>query len=135
MKIEFNHEEKNIHRSIGLTDDRADEITAGVLFEMINQSYLVDKLFSNPEEAPVNLRTKTGVMERSLEDVNYNNEMVYAIWEYTKYDMMTSSENKHHEKMKMAMSMLFMMSDMKKEKFIRNFINKKRTAEASGDLD
>lgn len=123
--ITFNHTVSTIQESIGIPDMKADTLTASIMYEMMNQSYLLNSLYDNPEDAPPNLRTKTGILERVFEEASNEQERLYVMWEMSKFDIIASTDSKRLREMSTLMSMMYVMSDKKKQKFIDLYIKKK----------
>lgn len=131
--VKFNHTAENLQESMGLTQKRADELTASLFFEMINVQHMVESLFDNPEDAPANMTTKTGIMERVFDDVKSPEEMVYVAWEYAKYDVLLKRDEKFAMAHKMMCLSLYMFSNQDKDKFVNTYVKKKSAAESESD--
>jgi hypothetical protein len=131
--VKFNHTAENLQESMGLTQKRADELTATLFFEMINVQHMVESLFDNPEDAPANMTTKTGIIERVFDDVKSPEEMVYVTWEYAKYDVLLKKDEKFAMNHKMMTLSLYMFSNQDKDKFINTYVKKKSEAESKSD--
>jgi hypothetical protein len=133
--VKFDHNAENLQQSMGLTQKRADELTATLFFEMISVQHMVESLFDNPEDAPANMTTKTGIMERVFDDVKSPEEMVYVAWEYAKYDVLLKKDDNFSMAHKMMCLSLYMFSNQDKEKFINTYVKKKSEAESESDSD
>jgi hypothetical protein len=129
--VKFNHTAGNLQQSMGLTQQRADELTASLFFEMINVQHMVESLFDNPDDAPANMTTKTGIMERVFDDVKSSEEMVYVAWEYAKYDVLLNRDEKFAMAHKMMTLSLYTFSNHDKDKFINTYVKKKSEAESN----
>jgi hypothetical protein len=128
MEIKMNHDVRTMHLSLGISDDRADTITGEIMYELVNQQYLVTTLYDNPEQAPRNMVTKTGVLEKVLESTKNDSEIILATWELSRMDAINDASEKMGDKFFSMVSMMFMMADRNKEKFIKLFKEKKRSA-------
>lgn len=136
--VKINHESKTLQQSLGIEDDRADSISALVMFHMINQTYMVQHLYDNPDEAPRSMKTKTGVLENVLNEVNGENEIVLATWESARFDAIIELDEEHAAKLMTMFSMMYMMADRKKDSFIKQFLKHKKKAmemRQNGDFD
>jgi len=130
--LKFNHDTKTIQDSLGIDTKRADHISANILFEIINQAYLVKNLFDNPDNAPSNLTTKTGLLERVFEETTNEAERIYATWEYSKIDL-TLQKSEAMQATLQGMALLYSACDSDKDKFINKFIEHK--SRMGGDDD
>jgi hypothetical protein len=131
--VKFDHTARNLQESMGLTQKRADELTATLFFEMISVQHMVESLFDKPEDAPANMITKTGIMERVFDDVKSPEEMLYVTWEYAKYDILLKKEDQFSMAHKMMTMSLYMFSNQDKEKFVNTYVKKKSEAESESD--
>lgn len=125
--VQFDHTKGNINRSLGITDDRSDELDAIVMYNMINQAMMIRQLFDNPKDAPDNMRTKTGVLERCFESTNNEAERVYLVWEFAKLDMRLDSDTKVQAIMS-GMTMLYDAVNGDEDKFVEKFVSFKNKA-------
>lgn len=66
-KIQFNHDASGLSESFMLSDERADRLQSAIVFESIVANSIVVKQYDDEDEAPRVLRTKTGVLSRSLQ--------------------------------------------------------------------
>lgn len=87
--IQFNHNVKTMSESLNITDERRHYLHAVVLFNMAYQHIMVNSLFDDPDEAPINMRTKSGCLERMLESAENIEEQIYLAWEYCTIDIRT----------------------------------------------
>lgn len=134
--VKFDHTQKNLQAALDIDDQRSDELDALVLYSILNQSFMMQKLFDNPKDAPANMRTKTGVLERCFESAKNEQERIYLTWEYCRID-----SNSDSKKLMMLLSGLAMMYEAiggDEDKFIQMFAEKKaeaRRAHLNGELD
>lgn len=66
-KIQFNHDASGLSESFMISDERADRLQSAIVFESIVANSIVVKQYDDEDEAPRVLRTKTGVLSRSLQ--------------------------------------------------------------------
>lgn len=134
--VKFDHTQRNLQSSLSIDEERSDELDAIVLYSILNQAFMMQKLFDNPKDAPANMRTKTGVLERCFESAKNEAERIYLTWEYSRVDRESDSK-----KMRMVLGGLAMMYEAlngDEEKFVQMFIEKKAEARRSfesGELD
>ena len=127
--VQFDHTKKTFEKSIGITEERADYLTANVFYEMINHAYLVDKLFDNSDDAPANMVTKTGILEKTFQETSNEAERIFCTWEYSKIDHLTDMEDKRNPIA--AMTMLFQVCRTDKDEFIKRYKEMKAAALSS----
>lgn len=136
--VKINHESKTLQQSLGIEENRADEISALVMFNMINQTYMIQHLYDSPDEAPRSMKTKTGVLENVLNEVSGENEIILATWEAARFDAIIELDEEHASKLLAMFSMMYMMADRKKDNFIKQFLKHKKKAmemRENGELD
>jgi hypothetical protein len=122
-KIKFDHTTGNIQTAFGLTDDRANEITGSIYFTEIDKAFTAQSLYENLEEAPKEFTSKTAVLATVLEDLNSNEEALYATFEWSKHVILKSTDSNYGGMIGM-MTMLYMTSGQNKKKFIKSFVKK-----------
>ena len=105
------------------------------MFNMINQSYMLHKLYDDPNEAPKSMRTKTGILENVLKEVNGDSEIILATWETARFDAIIELDEDHATKLMSLFTMMYMMADQKKDKFIKQFLKHKKKAMENRDED
>jgi len=125
--VQFDHTSGNIPRSLNITDERSDQLDALVMYNIINQGMMIRQLFDNPDDAPVNMRTKTGVLERCFESTNNEAERIYLVWEYAKLDVRLDKDVKLQAIMS-GMAMLYDAVNGDEDKFIEKFVSFKNKA-------
>lgn len=125
--VQFDHTSGNIPRSLNITDERSDQLDALVMYNIINQGMMIRQLFDNPDDAPVNMRTKTGILERCFESTNNEAERIYLVWEYAKLDVRLDKDVKLQAIMS-GMAMLYDAVNGDEEKFVEKFVSFKNKA-------
>ena len=128
--VKFDHTAGNINRSLNISDERCDELDALVIYNIINQGMMIRQLFDNPDDAPANMRTKTGVLERCFESTANEAERVYLVWEYAKIDMRIDKDVKLQAIMS-GMAMLYDLVNGDEDKFVKKFVSFKNKAKDS----
>ena len=88
-KIQFNHDVRTMSQALCIPDERRHYLHAVVLFNMVYQNIMVTSLFDDPDEAPINMRTKSGCLEKMLEAAESEAERLYLTWEYCSIDIKT----------------------------------------------
>lgn len=127
--VKFDHSAGNVQAALSIPDHRSDVLDAKVLFNIINQAIMVSKLFDDPDDAPSNLRTKTGVIEKILDEAKSDNERVYLVWEYSRLDLRMDTDKKLQHVLA-GMTMLYKAVDGDEDKFVEKFISYKNEAKA-----
>jgi hypothetical protein len=128
--VQLNHNSSTMGEAMGISKDRQDVITASVFFEIVNNDYQVMSLYDDPEEAPREMVTTSGVLQKALSRVSNEQERMYMIWEFAKTDTVRNSKmSDHFDKMLQAVSMIFMMCDKDYNKFVKRFTAFQRQAE------
>lgn len=90
-KIKFNHDCEKLHQSMGIDEDRKYELEVAVLYNMLLNALMLDKLFDNPDDAPTNMRTKSGMLEKILDYAMDDAELVYLGMEYVIQDKLSDT--------------------------------------------
>jgi hypothetical protein len=130
--VTFDHTQRDVQRALSIPDHRSDVLDAKVLFSMINQAMMIHQLFDTPDDAPLNLRTKTGIMERILDEAESDNERIYLVWEYSRMDLRMDTDKKLQHVLA-GMTMLYKAVDGDEDKFVEKFITYKNEAKAHKD--
>lgn len=125
--VQFDHTSGNINRSLNITDERSDQLDALVMYNIINQGMMIRQLFDTPDDAPANMRTKTGVLERCFESTNNEAERIYLVWEYAKLDIRLDKDVKLQAIMS-GMAMLYDAVNGDEDKFVEKFVSFKNKA-------
>ncbi len=121
--VKFNHEAGSIYSVFGLTKQRALELTGSIFFTEIDKAYMAHKLFDDPNEAPAQFTTRTGVLDTVLGDVKNDNEALFVTYEWGKHLTLTAVDEKYQATAGL-LTMVYMMVDQDKDKFIEHFVNK-----------
>lgn len=130
--ISLNHEARSIGGAFGVSDERKSEIEATIFYEIIDSMMLVQSLFDDVDEAPVNLRAKSGWVEKVLDQMQTEEERLYSMWETCKIDHLTDNDEK--AKMFLAlMSMQYKMVNGDRDKFIKLFVKSKNEGQNNDD--
>jgi len=83
-KIEFTHNSGEIHESFNLTKEQAHKLESVIVFESIVARSIISRDYSGDEKsAPRVLRTKTGVLSRSLQHANTEMERLFITLMFT----------------------------------------------------
>lgn len=125
--VQFDHTKGNVNRSLGITDERSDQLDALVMYNMINQGMMIKQLFDDPSEAPDYMRTKTGLLERCFESTNNEAERIYLVWEFAKLDIRIEKDIKLQAIMS-GMAMLYDAVNGDEDQFIEKFVSFKNKA-------
>ena len=130
--VRFDHSAGDIPSVFGLTRQRAMEITGSIFFTEIDKAYTAHSLFDDADDAPKEFTTKTGILDAVLGEVRNDNEALFATYEWGKH--ITLSNVKEDYKMMCGMmTMMYMMANQDKDKFIKEFV--KRAEEADNESD
>lgn len=77
-KIQFNHDGIEMYESFNLTKEQADRLESVIVFESIVARSIIKQDYNGEERsAPRALRTKTGVLSRSLKHANTEMEKLF----------------------------------------------------------
>lgn len=125
--VKFDHTEGNISRSLNITDERSDELDALVMYNIINQTMMTRQLFDDPKDAPPNMRTKTGILERCFESTTNEAERIYVVWEYSKIDVRVDGDQKLQAILS-GMAMLYDAVNGDEDTFVSKFVSFKNKA-------
>lgn len=130
MAIKFDHSQNSLNLAIGIDDERSDVLDAIVFFSIIDQSVLAESLFDNPDDAPVNMRTKTGMMERMLEHGSTEAEIIYLAMQFSKVDRDMDFKSSGVHGFLSGLAMMYEAVDGDCDKFVKKFIKYKEKAKA-----
>lgn len=126
-RIKFNHEGKTLAESMGIDEERKHELEATVIYNMLIVEIMARKLFDNPKDAPRNLTTKSGVLEKILDYADTEAEAIYLTYEYCILDRKTS-DGPEGQMFATALAIKIKQLDLDEEKFIEWFVKKRQTS-------
>lgn len=66
MLQKFKHEEENIHKALCLEDDIRDGVREKIFFCTFSNALVVEELYDDLDDAPVQLKTVTGILEKAI---------------------------------------------------------------------
>ena len=121
-KIKFNHQASDIREALSIDNRRATELTGLLFFTEINKAHTVSKIFDSEDEAPREFTTQTGTLSTVLEEIEDLNEVVFTTFQWTKN--MQMARHKDGSGMLAALTMIYLVCDHDKDKFIEMFLNK-----------
>lgn len=121
----FKHEEENLHRALGLTDEVKDTVREKIFFCTFSNGLVRDELFDDKDDAPVELTTVTGTLQKALALANeeereymlltFNNTHDLAHKGIMHYRMMNSKPESKEDRTKMKL--LELLSGLKELDF------------------
>jgi len=130
MAVKFDHEQGSLHLALGIDEERSDELDALVFFTIIDQTVLLQNLFDNPDEAPVNMRTKTGKLEKMFDECTTEEERIYIAMEFSKVDRDLDFESSGAQMFLSGLAMMYEDVDGNLEQFTKKFLHYKNKAKA-----
>lgn len=125
-RIKFNHEGKSLAEAMGIDEERKYELEAIVIYNMLIVEIMARKLFDNPKDAPRNLTTKSGVLEKILDYADTDAEAIYLTYEYCILDKKT--DGLKGQMFATALAVKIKQLDLDEEKFIEWFVKKRQTS-------
>jgi hypothetical protein len=88
MNITFNHEGVKIHDSFNLTEEQGNRLNSIIMFETIVADRILEVHYEGiREDAPREIKTKTGVLSRCMKYTTSDQEMIYVAYAFS---------SKHH---------------------------------------
>ena len=136
--LHFDHTCQTINESLGICEERSDELQGYVSFFMVEQMIMREKLFGDDAEhddLPPNYRTKSAILERCLDVAQDEEERIYITWEFVKLDIKTDHPLLGPPFMAL-MSKKALKCDLDAEKFVEWFVLQKAKSKADdGDDD
>ncbi len=83
MEITFNHEGVKIHDSFNLTEQQGNRLDSVIMFETIVADRILDVHYEGiREDAPREIKTKTGVLSRCLKYATNDQETMYLAYAF-----------------------------------------------------
>jgi hypothetical protein len=120
MNVQFKHECSSLTGALGISDKRGKELDAHVLFSIVDCAAMSEELFDDGE-APANLSTKTGVMERYLEKAENDHEGLYMVWFHGCSNEKFKTESLETKLFQMSIGMLYDKCSRDEDKFVSKF--------------
>jgi len=84
----FNHETDSFHESLGIPGDIRTKCRERVFFTAISNAFQREELFEDPDDAPRELRTISGDLQRCLQSITDQLEYEYTLMVFTNYQRM-----------------------------------------------
>jgi hypothetical protein len=84
----FNHETDSFHESLGIPGDIRTKCRERVFFTAISNAFQREELFEDPDDAPKELRTVSGDLQRCLQSITDQLEYEYTLMIFTGYQRM-----------------------------------------------
>lgn len=118
----FNHEEKTLHTAIGVSSEVRTRCKERIFFCAFANHLQIGELFEDSDDAPKNMTTASGDLERTLSMINDQTEYEYTLFSFINthelakmaiayHDFVSDSSNSKSERMKVKM--LAMAAEMK----------------------
>lgn len=128
--IELNHNSTTIGEAMGLSEDTQDIITASIFFDIVNNDFQITQLFDNIDEAPKEMKTSSGILERCLKRANNKQEELFIVWEFAKTDFARSNpeHSKNFDGLLQSVAMMFLICNKDYDEFVKKFIDHKKQA-------
>jgi len=132
-ELVFSHDNSSIHEAFGVETERRDYLHGAILYNIAYQKIMVDQLFDDEDNVPRNLCTKTGIIERFLENAETEEERLVMMWDYATVDCkIDSNDIRGHLFFEMILKRVKHF-DLDQDKFCSWWINKKRQVDAEND--
>jgi hypothetical protein len=109
---QFNHEIENFHQAMGISDDIRTKCRERIFFSTMSNALQVQELFEDQDDAPKEMRTVTGDLQRCLRMITdpleyeytlmvFNNAQRMATETMAYYKHMLESHNNREDRVKM----------------------------------
>lgn len=117
-EIKFDHTEPSMAGALGISEDRTFELDACVMYNILVTEIIARKLYGeNREDAPVNVRKRSGILEKILDYAIDEVELVYLAYEFVEQDKFTDTEKGRIFATALAMKLQDDDIEMDEEKF------------------
>lgn len=119
---QFDHDESTLHTAIGIPSETRVRCKERIFFCAFANHLQIEELFEDPEDAPKNMRTASGDLERTLSIINDQTEYEYTLFSFINthdlakmaiayHSFLTDSSNNKSDRLKVKM--LAMAAEMK----------------------
>lgn len=78
----FDHSQESLGGVIGMSEYEQHYVKTAILFEILSTRIRVKDLFEDPEEAPVDMSTMSGLMEKALRHAKTFEQQIYVLMEF-----------------------------------------------------
>ena len=133
-KINFDHNTGDIATAFGISSQRASEITGSIIFTEIDKAFTAQSLYEDLSEAPSEFTSKTAVLSSVFDELTSNEEVIFATYEWSKHIVLKRTEQSY-DKMLNMFTMMYMLSNQDKKKFIKTFVEKIESAREAHEGD
>jgi hypothetical protein len=121
----FDHSKDTLGSVIGMSDYDQHYVKTSIIFEVISTSLLTQDLFEDPSEAPKDMTTVSGLLEKSLRHAKTPLQQMYCLLEFqvgyahTRHGMEMIEEKQEKQKDKKVDG-----KDIKDEDGLKNLLSK-----------
>ena len=119
-QYKFNHEVDSIPDAMGFSKEFDDICRERILFSAISTHFITKEFFDEEDDAPKNMNTITGILEKCLNSCKDENEQTYTLLIFRKvFDLATESIAKYNlfnggdEKTKKRMKIMLELIELK----------------------
>lgn len=78
----LNHESSTLYEALGLDFYERNIVSNTILFELLSNHMLVKDLFDDEKDAPVDMRTMTGLLEKCVDRISVEEQKFYLLMIY-----------------------------------------------------
>lgn len=129
VEFKFNHESNKIPVAMGFTEEFDDMCRERVMFSAVSTHFITEEFFDSEEDAPKNMNTITGILEKTLNTCKDESEKMYTLLIFrstfdiateaiAKYKILQEEDSKTKTKLKILMELMELkaMMDDKEER-------------------
>lgn len=127
--FKFNHDVETMGDALGISKERQTYIRGLITFYMMYGHVLLNQLFDNSDEAPANLRTKSGSLEKMFDHAENEAERVLMTWDYCSVDIKHRDDPRGLAMMAMT-AMKIEEVNMDVDKFMTWFLERAKWADS-----
>lgn len=121
--MKLNHEAKTLGDAFHLPEDVQNRISATVLYEIVDKQFKLENLFDDVDDAPLEMRTTSGLLESCLNRASGAAEKLYMMWEFAKIEHLKNNKNRFKDFMGLLSiaTITYAMTDKNYENFCKRF--------------
>lgn len=96
----FNHETDSFHESLGISNEIRTRCRERIFFTSLSNAFQREELFEDPDDAPRELHTVSGDMQRLLQSITDQLEYEYTLLIFSSYQRMAKESFAYYKHMR-----------------------------------
>lgn len=105
----LDHSKSKLNAAFGISDYDKLYIKSAIIFELLSVHIMVNELYDDPKEAPSNMTTTTGLLERAMSHIDDKTQQIFMLMVFQE----TFDQTRTHMEMAASVSKEMEITDLK----------------------